>query len=90
MATSIAPSIDLIINGETVRYHYINVSFRRQLDLNYGPPENGRLVQFNLVEGGSLGGRKLEVNLVGDITGDLNKEQFDRLINDSTRLISEL
>lgn len=90
VATSIAPFIDLIINGETVRYHYINVSFRRQLDLNYGPPENGRLVQFNLVEGGSLGGRKLEVNLVGDITGDLNKEQFDRLINDSTRLISEL
>jgi len=90
VATSIAPFIDLIINGETVRYHYINVSFRRQLDLNYGDPENGRLVQFNLVEGGSLGGRKLEVNLVGDITGDLNKEQFDRLMDDSTRLISEL
>ena len=90
VATSIAPFIDLIINGETVRYHYINVSFRRQLDLNYGDAEDGRLVQFNVVEGGSLGGRKLEVNLVGDITGDLNKDQFDRLIDDSTKLISEL
>ena len=90
VATSIAPFIDLIINDETVRYHYINVSFRRQLDLNYGDHENGRLVQFNVVEGGSLGGRKLEVNLIGDITGDLNKEQFDRLIDDSTKLISEL
>ncbi|KAK6457009.1 mitochondrial inner-membrane-bound regulator-domain-containing protein [Scheffersomyces xylosifermentans] len=85
--TSITPYIDLNINGETVRYSYICVSFRKKLSFEYN---NGREIQFNSVESGELGGRKIEVLLVGDITDDLNRDNFVELMNDATKFISEL
>ena len=87
VAMSIAPFIDLIVNGEVVKYHYINASYRRQLNLSYGKE---RLVQFNIVEGGSLGGRKLEINFVGDMDGNIDKQQFKELMKDASDFITEL
>ncbi|CUM63717.1 uncharacterized protein PRCAT00001301001 [Priceomyces carsonii] len=91
VAPSISPSIDLIINGQSVKYHYINVSYRRQLDLSFKNEKGDeKLVQFNVVEGGSLGGRKLEVNLVGNLNENLDRQAFYDLLDDASDLISQL
>lgn len=83
-ATSINPHIDIIINGETVRYHYINLCYRRQLELVYGE----RLIQFNIVEGGSLGGRRIEINIIGDLNGDISLESFIDILSDARSLLN--
>lgn len=90
IATSIAPYIDLIINGETVRYYYINVSYRRQIELAFPSEQGSRLIQYNIVEGGFLGGRKIEVNLIGNMVDPLSKPEFFQLLDDSTDLINQL
>ncbi|ODV78665.1 uncharacterized protein CANTADRAFT_7016 [Suhomyces tanzawaensis NRRL Y-17324] len=83
--TSIPSHIDFNINGEVVRYHYINVTYRRQMNFSW----NDRLVQFNIVEGGSLGGRKLEVNFVGDLES-IEKDELEALVKDVKGFIAEL
>lgn len=78
--TSIERHIDLCIDGVDVRYHYINVSYRRKLHL--AVPGTSTPVEFNVVEGGSLGGRKVEVNFIGEV-GDIAREAFDKVVDDA-------
>ena len=86
VTSSVEQYMDLNFNGKTVRYHYVSVSFRRQLDFNFGDS----LVDLNIVEGGQLGGRRIEVNLVSDMSGDTSKEQLIKLLTDAKKLINEL
>lgn len=85
--TSIEQHIDLVIGGVPVRYHYVNVSYRRKLHLVMEGKTTP--VEFNVVEGGSLGGRKVEVNFIGEV-GDISKEAFDRVVDDAVEFAGEL
>ncbi|CAK7896697.1 hypothetical protein CAAN1_17S01662 [[Candida] anglica] len=84
--TYIPPHLDLCIDGKTVRYQYINMVYRRTLDMKVGD----RDVQLNVVEGGSLGGRKLEVNLIGDVEGDVGEESLKGLLDDTIAIATNL
>lgn len=87
--TSISPYIDLNINGDIVRYRFISMEFRKKLSFDF----NGREVQYNMVEGGNLGGRKVEVLFVGDMALDASGEErkrFGQLMNDAVLFVSEL
>ena len=90
VATSIAPSVDFVINGELVRYHYINITFRRLLDFAFNTSEGSNLVQLNLAEGGSLGGRRVEVNVVGDLVNTLSPILFRGMIQNAANLVNGL
>lgn len=90
VATSIAPSVDFIINGEPVRYHYINITFRRLLDFAISSSQGSNLVQLNLAEGGSLGGRRVEVNLVGDLVNTLSPILFREMMQNASKFINGL
>lgn len=80
--TSIAPTIDLVINGKTVRYHYLNVSYRREIAVEL-PQEDGteQMVHVSVVEGGSLGGKRIEIRFVGDYAAETSREEFDELLD---------
>lgn len=90
-AAIIEAHIDLIISGKTVRYHHISTLYRRQINFSYGSEDlKERMVQLNIVEGGALGGRRTEINLVGDVHGDISREEFGRLMLDSQLFVAEL
>lgn len=72
--TKIAPFVDLRIGGRTVRYNYVSVLHRRELVF-----EEGVTVFVNIVEGGALGGRRLEVRFVE--LEPLSRAQFDRVLD---------
>ena len=76
----IHPNMEILIGGQPVDYQFISTSYRRQLDFNY----RGRLVQFNLIEGGYLGGRKIEVSMIGD---SVDKQGLYQLLKDSINFI---
>lgn len=79
----IHPTIQLRVNGKDINYQYISMNHRRQLEFLY----KNKLLQFSLAEGGSLGGRKSEVTLVGNL---FDKEALDDLIDDSIALVNKL
>lgn len=83
--TSIAPFCDFIIAGQKVRYNYVNVSYRRELTLH---GEGGDIVQLSVVDGGVLGGRRLEARIVG--TSGVSRESFDRLVSYVTKIVNTL
>lgn len=76
--TSIAPHLDLVIGGKTVRYCYLNVSYRRELAVM---ADDHVLAHLTIVEGGTLGGKRVEVRFVGDYDHGASRENFDRLLN---------
>lgn len=57
-----------------IEYVYMNINYRKQLDLKFN---NDYLVQFALVEGGSLGGRKIEVSMINIKKSALEKEESE-------------
>lgn len=87
---TIAPHIDLNINGHLVRYYYVSISLKRQLDLCFENESRKRLLQYASLEGGSLGGRHLEVDLIGNLEADSDKKSFDLLLDDSLQLVNRL
>lgn len=89
--TSIAPNIDLVINGKKVRYHYLNVSYRREIAFEV-PHSNGEdlMVHVSVVDGGSLGGKRIEIRFVGDYTGKVSREEFDALIDQVLKFLNTL
>lgn len=82
--TSIAPWIELEIAGAKVRYDYVNTCYRRELTLD----SNDVSVQLSIVDGGSLGGRRLEVRFVGDFND--KRENFDKLLDYTLAYVNDL
>ncbi|KAG7192692.1 uncharacterized protein KQ657_001473 [Scheffersomyces spartinae] len=78
--------IDFIIDGKSVRYQYLSVAHVRKLDFKY----KERFVQLSLIEGGQLGGRQVEVNLVGELEDGINQESFNLLLDDSLDFVKEI
>lgn len=85
--TSIAPWIVLDINGQKVRYDYVNTSYRQELTLE---TEDDMSVQLAVVDGGLLGGRRLEVRFIGDYTAGLDRGNFDKLLDYTVEFINKL
>lgn len=83
--TSIAPFCDFVIAGQKVRYNYVNVSYRRELTMNSDETD---IVQLSVVDGGVLGGRRLEARFVG--TDGVSRASFDRLVDYVTKIVNTL
>ena len=79
--------VDIKLPGskEPVRYDYITMCHRKQLDLRY----HGRLVTYAVIEGGSLGGSTSEVIMVGN-ADELNEEGFNSLVSDAISFAKDL
>ncbi|CAH2350257.1 hypothetical protein CLIB1423_01S06018 [[Candida] railenensis] len=84
--TFIPPNLEVNINGETVKYQHISTYHRRTIESEI----QGRVVEFNVVEGGSYGGRKIEINIIGDLEGDISEASFNELLGYSTDIIRKL
>lgn len=89
VTTSIAPILNLTINGKRLTYNYISMSYRRQLNVLLNTSGSNRLIQVDLVEGGSLGGRKIELNMAGDLYGNTDIDMFKSLLKDSSALLNK-
>lgn len=83
--TSIAPWIVLDINGQKVRYDYLNTSYRRELTLR---GDNNISVQLGVIDGGRLGGRRLEIRFIG--SAGVDRANFDQLLDYSEDFINKL
>lgn len=79
---SISPYLDVQFGDTTVRYLYVGVSHRKQIEFQYG----NRLVQWSTVDGGSVGGRTTEVTFVGERP---DKEGVQQLVDDCRRFLDE-
>lgn len=78
--TSIAPHVDLVIGGKTVRYNYVNVTYRREIMVPMDL-EKELLVNLSVVEGGQLGGKRTEIQFLGDYSEGDSRENFDNLLD---------
>ncbi|RCK64828.1 hypothetical protein Cantr_00671 [Candida viswanathii] len=76
------PHVTLNINGKSVPYEYLSMSRKVELNFQY----NGRQVNYSVINGGPLGGMRSEL-IIGD--GELSREEFEKLLNDSILLIRE-
>ena len=79
---SICPFIDINFGEKKLRYLYVNVNYRKQLEFRYGD----RLIQMSTVEGGSMGGRTTEVTFVGE---NEDKQELQELLIDSRLFLEE-
>jgi hypothetical protein len=70
---------------EPIRYDYVTMCHRRQLDLQY----KGRLITYAALEGGTLGGSTSEVIMVGR-ENEMEEEGFQNLVNDAISFVKEL
>ena len=79
---AISPFIDINFGDKKIRYLYVNVNYRKQLEFRYGD----RLIQMSTVEGGSMGGRTTEVTFVGE---NEDKQELQELLIDSRMFLEE-
>lgn len=79
----IQPTLTLNINGKSVNYQYLNFSKKSELNFDY----NGRQINYSIINDGLLGGIRNEL-VIGD--GELSREEFEELINDSIQLVNEI
>lgn len=84
---SIAPTMNVVIDGTEVEYTFISVRHRRELTLK---TDEDMTVQLSVVDGGLMGGRRLEVRLIGDYAAGLSRENFDKLLDHSFDFIRSL
>lgn len=81
-------TVEIEVDGQAVEYRLHSVNQRLQIDLNY----KGSMVQFSMVDGGKLGGRKVDATLVyHEEAGKqhVDVEELHKLVSRSTRLIEE-
>lgn len=86
-ATSIQPFMDVEISGKTVRYEFVSVNYRRELDVEIG---DGQMAQVSIVDGGLLGGRRAEVRFIGDLSQGTSRPAFDALIDATAKFVDDL
>ncbi|EGW31038.1 uncharacterized protein SPAPADRAFT_52221 [Spathaspora passalidarum NRRL Y-27907] len=77
---SCKPSIDININGEKVRYDFVNVTHRTEIPFLF----RDRIITLAIVEGGEFGGRRTEI-VMGE--GELSKEEFQWFLTDVAQLL---
>lgn len=82
----IPPYVDLDIDETKIRYNYINVSYRSELSFE---ADDTKAVQLNIVDGGSLGGRRIEVRFF-DYAGGVDRASFDSLLDHTLKFVSRL
>lgn len=58
----VPPTVKLSIDGKEVEYMYQQLFYRRHADFNY----KDKILQLAILEGGGIGGRRIEANLVAD------------------------
>lgn len=87
---SIAPTIDIMVNGEKVRYHYLNLFYRREI-MFLLPRADGSdlMVDVCVVDGGSLGGKRTEIRFAGSQHGTTRKD-FDELLDQVLEFVNTL
>ncbi|QBM87399.1 inner-membrane-bound regulator [Metschnikowia aff. pulcherrima] len=85
--TLIAPYIDVLMDGKSVRYDFVSVNYRREIDLEIG---DNQLVQVSIVDGGLLGGRRAEIRFIGDFTKGLDRPAFDQLLDSTCAFVESL
>lgn len=85
--TSFAPYMDVEINGRTVRYLYVNAQYRKEISYEV---EGGKAVQLSVVDGGVLGGRRVEVRFIGDYSAGTDREKFDELLDYAVDFVNQL
>ncbi|AOA61462.1 Protein that coordinates expression of mitochondrially-encoded genes [Komagataella phaffii CBS 7435] len=76
-------NVNIEIHGETVNYTFTEIEQRRQLELNY----RQHLLQYSAVEGGLLGGKRTEVNLVNMAEAPATTESFAKFSKDVLDLV---
>lgn len=81
--TSIQPTLKIKFGDQLVEYQYISTHFRRVIEFNY----KDKLLQYTIIEGGPMGGRRSEISLSGK---DFTKETLKELVDDSVMLINQL
>lgn len=79
----IEPNLVLNINGKKVTYEYLNFSRKSELNFEY----NGRQVNYSIINEGVHGGIRNEL-VIGE--GELSRDEFEQLINDSIQLVNEI
>ena len=79
----IEPNLALNINGKNVTYEYLNFSRKSELNFEY----NGRQVNYSIINEGVHGGIRNEL-VIGE--GELSRDEFEQLINDSIQLVNEI
>lgn len=85
--TSIAPYVEVVIDGKRVQYCFVSLSYRRELTIE---TEDDKTVQLTVVDGGLLGGKRMELRFVGDYTAGMDRANFDELLDYSTSFIKDL
>lgn len=85
--TSFAPYMDVEINGRTVRYLYVNAQYRKEITYE---AEGGKAVQLSVVDGGVLGGRRVEVRFIGDYSAGTDRQKFDELLDYAMEFVNRL
>ncbi|KAK6201271.1 mitochondrial inner-membrane-bound regulator-domain-containing protein [Scheffersomyces amazonensis] len=84
---SIHPELEMIINGKTVNYNFLSINYRRKLEFDLS---DNTMIELNTVEGGELGGRKVEVNFIGDMSQEIDKQQLKTLLSDAIKFIKDM
>lgn len=79
--------VDINIPGieKPVRYQYVSLSYRRHLNYKF----NDKLLQYAVIEGGSLGGRTSELIMVGSEDKNQPKQEFNEFVNDAVKFVEE-
>lgn len=85
--TSIAPWIVLDVAGNKIRYDYVNTSYRRELTLE---TEGDVAVQLAVVDGGLLGGRRVETRFIGDYSAGVDRGNFEQLLDYTEEFLNKL
>lgn len=91
--------VNLPGSDSPVRYEYVSLSYRRHLNYRF----NDKLLQFAVIEGGSLGGRTTELIMVGneqelddtDVDVKTDSEQLEReslqgFVQDVTQFVEHM
>lgn len=83
-------NVKLTPDAEPAQYMYQSMAYRKQIDLQY----NDHLLQLSSIEGGLIGGHKVEANLILDIDSnaqqDLDRTQVKSFVKDALQFVDEM
>lgn len=83
--TSIAQTVDFVIDGKTVQYAFVSLNFRQELIVEV---DDGSTAQLSIVDGGLLGGRRVEVRFIGEPGSD--RAYFDEVLDQACKFVDAM